>query len=190
MAKQRDFKPDKPRSGFLSKLFLTQTQRRNLLKWTLYTLVLLVLSLLQDVLLCRFRLYGGTTELVPCAIFLICLLEGVENGSVFALIASLVYLFSGSAAGYYSVVFITVLAVVVTAFRQGYLQRGFSAALLCVAVALLVYEMLVYGITLFLGQIRPNAVIGFLVTAGLSLPAVPVLYPICLWIGGGDAWNE
>lgn len=190
MAKQYEFKPDKPRSGFLSKLFLTPKQRRSLLKWTLYTLILVLLSALQDVVFCQFRVRGGTTELVPCAIILICVLEGVEKGSIFALIASFIYLFSGSAAGYYSVPFITTLAVVVTAFRQGYLQRGFSAALLCVAAAMLVYEVLVYGITLFLGQIQADAIIGFLVTAGLSLPAVPVLYPIFLAISGGDTWNE
>lgn len=190
MPRKYEFKPDKPRSGFLNKLFLTQKQRRSILKWSLYALVLLVVSLLQDVVLCRMDIYGGTTELVPCAIFLICLLEGVEKGGIFALAASLAYLFSGSAAGYYSVTFITALAILVTAFRQGYLQRGFGAAFLCVAAAMLVYEMLVFGITLFLGQIRPDNVIGFLMTAALSLPAVPLLYPIVLSIGGGDSWNE
>lgn len=189
MARKYEFKPDKPRSGFLSKLFLTQKQRRSILKWGLYTLVLVVLSLLQDVLLSRIRLFGGTTELVPCGIFLICILEGLERGSVFSLIAALVYLFSGSAAGYYSVVFITALAVVVTAFRQNYLQQGFGAALLCAGAAMLAYELAVYVITLFLGQARPDAFWGCLVTAVLTLPAVPALYPIFLTIGG-NTWNE
>ena len=190
MAKKYEFKPDKPRSGFLNKLFLTQKQRRSLLKWSLYALVLVAMSLLQDVVFCRMDIYGGTTELVPCAIFLVCILEGVETGGVFALVASLGYLFSGSAAGYYSVAFITVLAILVTAFRQGYLQRGLSTALLCVAAAMLVYELLVYGITLFLGQVSAHHVISFLMTAVLSLPAVPILYPIFLSIGGANAWNE
>ena len=42
----------KRRSGLLSKLFLTKQQRRSVLKWTLYAMVLVVLSVLQDVLLC------------------------------------------------------------------------------------------------------------------------------------------
>ena len=117
MARKYEFKPDKPRLGWLDTLVLTQKQRRSLLKWLLYGLVLLVLSILQDVLLSRLRLWGGTTELVPCGIFLICVLEGMERGSVFSLVASLLYLFSGSAAGAYSVVFITVVAVLVTAGR-------------------------------------------------------------------------
>lgn len=187
--KKYEFKPDKPRSGFISKLFLTQKQRRSLLKWSLYALVLVALSVVQDVLLSRFRLWGGTTELVVCGIFLVCVLEGVEKGSVFALAAAFCYLFSGSAAGYYSVVFITVLAVLVTAFRQNYLQQGFVAALLCAAMAMLLYEVAVFLITVFLGLTRWGAFPGFLITAGLSLLAVPVLYPVFLSIGG-NTWNE
>ena len=55
MAKKYEFKPDKPRSGILSKLFLTKQQRRSVLKWTLYAVMLVALSVLQDVLFSRFR---------------------------------------------------------------------------------------------------------------------------------------
>ena len=110
MAKKFEFKPDKPRSGLMDKLYLTQIQRKNLLKWVLYVAVLLVLSLLQDVVFSKFHLFGATTELVPCGIFLICLMEGTESGSVFALLASCAYLFSGSAAGNYSLVLLTVIS--------------------------------------------------------------------------------
>ena len=68
--------------------------------------MLLVLSVLQDVLLCRFHIFGATTELVPCGIFLICILEGTERSCIFALVASLFYLFSGSSAGIYSIVLV------------------------------------------------------------------------------------
>ena len=190
MAKKYEFKPDKPRSGFLSKLFLTRNQRRSVLKWTLYALVLVLLSVVQDVLLSRFRLWGGTTELVVCGIFLLCVLEGVERGSLFSLVASLVYLFSGSAAGYHSVIFITVLAVLVTAFRQSYLQRGFGAAMLCTTVAMFVYETAVFLIAVFLGQTPWATFPGSMVTAGLSLLAAPILYPVFSLIGGNDQWNE
>lgn len=189
MARKYEFKPDKPRSGLLNKLFLTQKQRRSILKWGLYALVLVVLSVVQDVLLSRLRIFGGTTELVPCGIFLICVLEGLDRGSVFSLIASLVYLFSGSAAGTYSVVFITTLAVVVTAFRQSYLQQGFGAAALCTAIAMLVYELALFAITVFLGVARFASFPGFLTTAVITLPVIPVLYPVFLSIGG-NTWNE
>ena len=192
MAKKYEFKPDKPRSGWLTRLHLTQLQRRALLKWSLYGLVLLVLSVLQDVILCRFSLYGATTELVPCGIFLICLLEGSERGSVFALVASLLYLFSGTAPGPYAMVSIIILAVVMTAFRQGYLQKGFSAAMLCTGVAMVVYELAVFAIGLFLGLTLPSRLTGFLITAALTMLAAPILYSLLLSIGtiGGETWKE
>lgn len=189
MAKKYVFKPDKPRSGLLSKLFLTRLQRRDLLKWTLYAIMLIVLSVLQDVIFSRFRLLGGTTELVVVGIFLICLNEGTEKGCVFTLAASFCYLFSGSAAGYYSVAFITGLAVFFTMLRQNFLQRSFNAAALCTAAAMFVYELLVFVITVFLGQVPWSAFYGAVITAAISLPAIFAIYPLCLIIGGHE-WNE
>ena len=192
MAKKYEFKPDKPRAGFFSKLYLTQKQRRFLLKWLFYGLFLLALSVLQDVLLCRVRLWGATTELVPCGIILICLAEGVEQGCVFALIASSLYLFSGTAAGIYSIVFITALAVFVTLFRQGYLKKCFNAAMLCTAVALPVYELAVFALGLFLGMTTPNRLGSFCLTAVYTLLTAPLMYPVISAISnfGGDAWKE
>ena len=171
---------------------MTPKQRRSFLKWFLYGMLLLVLSLLQDVVLCRFRLYGATTELVPIGIFLICILEGAENGCIFTLISALCYLFSGTAAGPYSMVFLTIIAISVTIFRQAYLQKGFGAAILCVAMAILSYELLQFAMALFLGLTYPKRILGFLITAGLSLLSVPVLYPIALSIEkiGGETWKE
>lgn len=189
MAKKYEFKPDKQRS-VLTKLVLTRLQQRSVLKWALYALVLVVLSVLQDVLLCRVRLFGATTELVPCGIFLICLLEGMHHGCVFALVASLLYLFSGSAAGVYAIVFITVLAVAVSFVRQSYLQKGFAAAMLCTGAAMLVYELATFFIGLFLGLTTFPRIGSFCLTAMLTMLAAPVIYPVLLAIGGGDAWRE
>ena len=118
MAKKYEFKPDRPHATFLSKLYLTQKQRKSLLKWVLYGLVLVVLSVLQDVLLCRLDIFGATTELVPCAIFLICLMESVESGTIFALVAGSLYVFSGSSAGNHVIVLIPVIAFMVCLLRQ------------------------------------------------------------------------
>ena len=192
MANKYEFKPDKPHSGFLSKLHLTQKQRRTLLKWLLYSLVLLVLALLQDVILSRVRVFGATTDLVPCGIFLICILEGTESGSIFALAASLFYLFSGTAPGAYAMVFITALTVFLCIFRQAYLQQGFGSTLLCTGAAVLIYELAVFAIGLFLELTVPARFTGFLITSGLSFLAAPILYPLFLSIKsiGGKAWKE
>lgn len=192
MAKKYEFKPDKPRSGLLSKLFLTQSQRKILLKWTLYALVLLGLSVLQDVLLCNVRLFGATTELVPCGIFLICLAEGSERGSVFTLVAACLYLFSGTAAGYYCIVFIPVYALVVTCLRQAFLQKSMASTMLCVSVAMVFYELSVFFMGLFLSMTTFGRIGGFLLTALMTLVFAPIIYPIIRSISniGGEAWKE
>ena len=189
---KKEFQFDRPHSGFWGKLYLTPKQRKGVLKWTLYGVLLLVLSLLQDVVLCRFRLLGATTELVPVGIFLICILEGAESGSIFALVASLAYLFSGTAAGIYSMMFITILAVGVTIFRQAFLQKGIAAAILCAGAATLILQLLQFGMGLFLELTIPSRFVGFLLTALMSILAIPVLYPVTLAIEkiGGETWKE
>ena len=190
MAKKYEFKPDKPYSGFWEKLLLTRLQRKEARKWFLYGLVLLVLSVLQDVLLSRMRVFGATTELVPCAIFMICLLEGLERGSVFALVASLLYLFSGTAAGIYSMVLITALAVAVMLLRQSWLQKGFGTAMLCTGLAMLLYELSVFAVGLFLGLTGFFRIGSFCMTVVLTMVAAPVMYPVLKTIGGHEIWRE
>jgi hypothetical protein len=121
---------------------------------------------------------------------MICLLEGMDRGSVFALIASVLYLFSGSAAGIYCIVFITVLAVLAAWLRQSYLQSGFGAAMICTAAAMLVYEMMVFLFGVFLGMTTFSRIGSFFVCAVLTMVPAPVLYPILKAIGGGDIWKE
>lgn len=192
MAKKVDFKPDKPRSSLLSKLYLTQKQRQGLLKWVLYAAILLVLSVVQDVLMCKVRLFGATTDLVPCGIFLICLLEGTEAGCVFSLIASCLYLFSGSAAGNFVIVLITVIAFVTCMVRQSYFQAGFGAALICTLGAMLLFELSVFSIVAFFGQTYSGRIGISLLTALYTTLAAPILYPILRLIGkiGGETWKE
>lgn len=192
MARKNEFRPDKPRSSFLSKLYLTQKQRRSLLKWCLYGLILLVLSVLQDVVFCHMRIFGATTQLVPCGIFLICILEGIHTGSVFALVASVLYLFSGTAPGTYAMVLLVVLAVLVCVFRQAYLQKDFSSVVLCTAAGMVLYELSIFAMGLFLGLTTPGRILGFCITALLSAVAAPVLYPVAVSVRslGGEVWKE
>ena len=190
MAKKYDFKPDKPYSGFWEKLIPTRQQRRNILKWTLYSLVLIVLSVIQDVLLSRVRISGATTELVPCGIFIICLLEGLERGCIFALIASVLYLFSGSAAGVYSIVFITALAIFITWLRQSWLQKGFGAAMFCTALGMFTHALATWAFGAFLGMTGFYRIGSFLLSALLTMVFAPLIYPVLTAIGGADIWKE
>ena len=192
MAKKYEFKPDKPNAGLLSKLYLTQKQRKSLLKWTIYGLLLVFLSVLQDVLLCRISIFGATTELVPCGIFLICVLEGSENGSLFALLASMVYVFSGTGQGHYCIAMLTLAAVLATAFRQSYLRRGAGSDLICVGGAMVLYEMAVFTAGVVQGLTYRGRWGVFLMTAIISTLTAGAVYALLKYIGtiGGNAWKE
>lgn len=192
MARKYDFRPDRQRSDFLGKLLLTKKQRRSLLRWTLFGVVCLAGLLIQDVALYRLTLRGSCAEIVPCLIMMVAVMQGAESGCIFALAASCLYYFSGSAVGPYVIPLITAVATLVAIFRQGNLRQGFGAILLCAAGGMLLYEYSVYGIGLFLELTTPERWGSIAVTAILSLAAVPVAYPVLLAIGkiGGETWIE
>jgi hypothetical protein len=121
---------------------------------------------------------------------MICLLEGLDRGSVFALCGSLFYLFSGSAAGVYSIVFITALAIFATWLRQSWLQKGMGAALICTAGAMLAYEIMVCAIGAFLGLTSLARIGSFCFCAVLTMVVAPLIYPVIKAIGGPDIWKE
>lgn len=190
--RKHDFKPDPTDSGTLKKLYLTPLQRRQLLKWGLISLCLVVLSLLQDVVLSQVRIYGATFDLVACGILLCAMLFDTETAAVFTLVSSVLYYFSGTAPGTYSIALLTVLGTLLCIFRVGYLQRRFSAIFLCAAFGMMAYELLVFVVGLFLGSTRLERIGVFALTGCLSVAVMPLLYPVFLSISniGGETWKE
>lgn len=190
--KKNEFRPDVFREDILGKLLLTRKQATRLLRWVLFSTVCLLGLLVQDVVMSRFTILGTTTDLVPCCILAVCILQGAESGCVFALISSMIYCFSGSAPGIFAIPLITVIAVLTAVFRQAYLQKGFFTMLLCTAVALLVYELGIFLIAVFLGSTLWSRLPAFLMGTALTVATVPILYPILLSIGkiGGEIWKE
>ena len=190
--KRNDFRPDSDGTGLLSKLYLTRKQRQAFLKWLLYGLSCLVLLILQDVLLTRFPLFGAVADPVACAIVLICLLQGAESGGLFALVASALYVFSGSAPGPYTIVFLTVYSVLAAIFRQAYLRKGVISLCLCAFLAMMAYEMSLFGIGLFLKFTVSRWFPSFLLSGVYSVAVLPLLYPIMRSIGniGGEIWKD
>lgn len=196
MAKRRrvkyEFKPDVQRAPWLKKLHLTKIQRKSLLKWSLYGLVCLLLLAVQDVIMSQVSIRGATTDLVVCAILLITVLEDAHNGSLFALISSMVYVFSGSAPGPYIIAYLCFLGVAAAVFRQMYWRRGFTSNVLCAGIALMLYELAVYATGVFLGLTYFSRIDVFLLTGLLSWVVMLALYPLIRVIQkiGGETWTE
>lgn len=185
--RKRDFKPDRTGSGLLGQLYITRKQRLSLLKWTLYGLSLLALSLVQDVIL-----PGVPTDLVCCGIFLIGMLLQPEQCGIFCLLGSLFFYFSGSAPGPHAIGLLTGLGTLICIFRHGYLRKSAGSILLCAGGAMLVYELLVFALGLFLGNTTLSRMKVFLLTGLFSAAVMPLLYPAFLSIGkiGGESWKD
>ena len=187
-----EFKPDKDRVPLRKRLHLTRLQQKQVLKWTLYGLLCLFLLIVQDVILSKADFRGATTDLVPAAILLIAVISDVYVGSLFAIIASTLFEFSGSAPGPYVIAYLTILAVAAAFFRQSFWRRGFRSNIICAGLALLVYELAIWGTGIFLGLTYWSRIGVFLLIWGLSFLVMLALYPLIRRIQkiGGETWRE
>lgn len=190
--KKFEFKPDRDGVNLANKIHLTPQQRKKLLKWTLYAISCVIALTLQDSMLARVRLFGGAIDLAPCAMVLICILEGAESGGMFVLCSSVFYVLSGTAPGPYCVVFLTAYSIFAALFRENFLRRSFSSNWLCASMALIAYEMSVFLMGVFQGHTYLERYEVFLITGLLGAAIVPLLYPQMGWIGkiGGESWKE
>jgi len=187
-----EFKPDAKVSTLGKTLRMTQLQRLRLTKWVLYVLTVVLSLVVQDVLMSQFSIFGATTDLAVCAILLITVIEGSEVGSIFVLIASVLYYFSGSAPGAYSIALLTFLGIGASLLRQMYLHRSRGSVILCSAVAVTGYELGLFVVGLFNELTRFSRLIPFVLTAALSCLALIPLYSLIYKIGmiGGNTWKE
>ena len=187
-----DFKPDVVQATWFKTLQLTRLQQLRLAKWSLYTLLIVLSLVMQDVLMSRFRLFGATTDLPVCAILLITVIEGTEVGSVFVLIASFLYYFTGSAPGAYSIALITFLGIAAVIFRQLYWHRSKGSIVLCAGIAMTLYEICLFVIGILSGLTAWSRLGVFLLNGLFSAAAMIPLYPLIHKIGliGGNTWKE
>ena len=187
-----EFKPDKD-SGSLSRwLFMTWQQRMDLLRWALYIGVIVVLLMIQDVIMSQVSIFGATTDLVACVLLLITVIEGIEVGSLFVLLSSTLYFFSGSSPGPFCVGLLTIFGIGACFFRQLYWHRSQGSIVLCASLALMLYEVGVFGFGMYMGLTRWDRFPLFLITGVLSCLVMIPLYNLIHAIGqiGGHTWKE
>ncbi|MBO5129312.1 MAG: hypothetical protein J6B95_03070 [Oscillospiraceae bacterium] len=195
MAKKRrkyEFKPDPKGTNLLKVLHMTRHQQLQTLKWALYALLCLVLLIVQDVVMSRFRFSGATTDLAVCGILLIGILAGAEDGGLFALLASAIYWFSGSAPGPYVIALITLFVIGASLFRQVFWHRSFGSIMLCAGLAMMLYEWSLFAIGIFIGRTLWARFGVFTIAGVMSVLVMLALYPLVKAIGkiGGETWKE
>ena len=187
-----DFKPDSQAFDLLKVLHMTHAQRSTLLKWGLYIAVIVVLCTIQDVIMSHIHIFGATTDLAVCAILLITVIEGIDVGSIFVLIASCLFYFSGSSPGPLSVGLMTFLGIGACLFRQMYWHRNRGSIVLSAGLALMLYELGNFTVGVFSGLTRWDRLPIFAMTGLLSVLVMIPLYSLINRIGqiGGTIWKE
>ena len=187
-----DFKPDAKVSTWAKTTRMTAQQRLRLLKWVLYVSVIILSLVVQDVVMSQFNILGGTTDLPAAVILLITIIEGTEVGSLFVLIASTLYYFSGSAPGAYCIALMSFLGIFAVMFRQLYWHRSKGSIVLCTAIALMGYEIGLFAVGLFNELTLWSRFGAFLLTSIYSCATLPLYYPLIYKIGliGGNTWKE
>ena len=197
MAKKRrkrnvEFKPDPQTATWVKTFHLTVQQRLQLAKWALYVLTIVLCLVVQDVIMSRIRLFGATTDLAVCAILLITVLEGTDTGSLFVLIASTLYYFSGSAPGAYVIALLSFLGVAAALLRQLYWHRSRGSILLFSGITIVLYELGLFVVGVTNGLTIATHLGAFLLTGFYSVLAMIPLYSLVYKIGliGGNTWKE
>lgn len=192
MRRAEAFRPDSQNTAFIKLLFVTRQQRLTLTRWGLNALMVIMAITVQDVIFSRVTLNNACLDLPATVILLLTVLEGSEVGCVFALITSVFYYFSGSAPSAYSIALLTVLGSLASLLRQTYWHRSSGSIVLCTSLAILGYEIGLFGAGAFLGltalRYFPRFLLSFLYSAVMVVP----LYPVCYKIGqiGGNTWKE
>ena len=187
-----EFKPDPKGTNYLKRLYMTRLQRLTILKWATFAMTGILLLVIQDVIMSQVRLSGATTDLPVAFILLVGIYEGLENGSVFTLAASLFYWFSGSAPTPICVAALCILVILIGLFRQLYWHRSFGSIAMCVSIAIMLYEMILFVIGLMSGlTILPRASV-FALTGGITCITMLPMYPLVRVISkiGGVSWKE
>lgn len=187
-----EFKPDANTATLGKTMKMTRQQRLRYTKWGLYFLTIILSLTLQDVIMSQFSIFGATTDLAAAVILLITVIEGTEVGSMFVLIASTLYYFSGTAPNAYCIGLLTFLGIAATLFRQMYWHRSQSSVLLCTGIAVTAYEIGLFIVGLMEELTRFSRVGVFLLTAVFTCAALFPLYAIIYKIGmiGGNTWKE
>jgi len=171
---------------------MTRLQRLTILKWATYFMTGVLLLIIQDVIMSSIRISGATTDLPVAFILLVGIYEGLENGSVFTLVASLFYWFSGSAPTPICVAVLCILSVLIGLFRQLYWHRSFGSITMCVGIAIMLYEMALFVIGLSLGLTIMPRVSVFALTGAITCITMLPMYPLVRAISkiGGESWKE
>ena len=135
-------------------------KKRSRYKWILYIALLMVTAILQSTWLSHVRILGGTPQLMPFAVSVIAMLEGVSGGASAGLAAGILMdALSSPSEGFYTVIYV-VCGIVVSILNAFMYRKTYVVSLLFWVVAMLVTNVFYYlSFSLTLGRAGPLALV-------------------------------
>lgn len=155
------------------------TKRKNLFMWGLYSLLLVVIILLQTVFFGQFTLAGVHLLLLPLLISAVAVVTSAEAGGIFALASGLLWALSGGSDGGVTMVCLTVSGVLAGYLCDAVLTRHLLSAVLMALLSLAVTCGGVLLLRLYLGS---GGIFGLRMSLRqiiLTLPLSPLMYWLC-----------
>lgn len=176
----------------IKKLHITRSQWRIFLKWALYAAAFVATVVVQSVILSRLPVFDAKVNLVPYFIGCVCLIEGADSGSIFALITSLVWALSGGDLGYVSILVLTCGGMGIGLLVKRFLRLQLLTCIICCLLLSLCHESVIFLLRLFLKTATAQQYFRILIPGVLlGIPSCPVffyLFRAIHRVGGSSAW--
>ncbi len=177
----------------LQKLRITRQQWIIILKWALYAAAFIFTLVIQGVILNRHPLFGIRVNLVPYFVGCVCVIEGADAGSVFALVVSLAWALSGGDLGFVSILVLTLGGMGLGIAMENLLREHVVTCIVCCFVLCLCHDSVIFLLRLFLHTVTARQYFRILVPGVLlGIPSCPVFYYLFRLIhrvGGGSKWS-
>lgn len=178
----------------LKKLRLTKTQWKSILKWFCYAAALLVTMVIQSVILSRLPIFGSKVNLVPYFIGCVCIIEGPDSGSCFALIASLAWALSDGDYGFVSILVLTCGGMGVGLLLRDLLHPRLLTCVVCCFALCLCHDTAIFLLRLYLKTVTARQYLRIMfpgtLMGVLSCPVFYFLFRVIHRIGGDSLWTE
>ncbi len=178
----------------LQKLRITKKQWKNVLKWVLYAGAFAMTVVLQGVIFSRIPVFGAKVNLVPYFVGCVCIIEGADSGSFFALLASLAWALYGGDFGFVSVLVLTCGGMGLGLLMRDLLQKQILTCVLCCFVLCLCHDSAIFLLRLYLNTVAARQYFRILLPStllgALSCPVFYYLFGAIHRMGGNTAWNE
>lgn len=159
------------------------------LKWALFALLTLFAWLTQTTLLGRHTFFGSHLSLFPVAAVSVAVMCGAERGSLFCLIAGILYCFTGADMGPVTLVAVTLTGALAGGACQTFFRRHLAPCAMFAALALLLSDGSILLLKLYFTGARPAGIFAQTFAGlGLSLLSVATFFPLSYAISriGGE----